>query len=228
MFDVQQPCTLKTVKVYTDSPGTRIIELRNSSGIVLQSATVFIPIDSNRITLNFLLTPGSGYELTTNTAQNNLLLGYDAPRLQRSNSGVTYPYNFQGAVSLINSPAGTQYYYYFYDWEVEKTPKICISDRAAVLADVVLGVHPVFNSELLTVYPNPTTDKLFVVAEKDMPGATTIEISDISGRLVRKLQLSSIVKNENKTIDIAGIESGVYFIRLLNSNLNSLQRVVIE
>ena len=39
-FDVLEACTLKTVKVYTDHPGVRGIELRNAAGNLLDSAMV--------------------------------------------------------------------------------------------------------------------------------------------------------------------------------------------
>lgn len=42
IFDAHKPFTLKSVKVYTDTPGERTIELVNSAGVVLQALDVQI------------------------------------------------------------------------------------------------------------------------------------------------------------------------------------------
>jgi hypothetical protein len=110
-FNVTSACTLNTVKVYTDTPGNRLIELRNSAGTVLQSLMVNVPIDTTVITLNFPLAVGTGYQLGTNTAQNQTLLGTNSPRLMRSNSNVTYPYNVGGLASITGSNQGSTVYY---------------------------------------------------------------------------------------------------------------------
>jgi len=132
-FDALQPFNLKSVKVYTDIAGTRIIELRNSGGTVLQSATVYIPVDTSRVTLNFSVPVGTALQLGTNEASNQTNFGYESPRLRRSDSGVSYPYVLPGVLSLNDSPYGTAYYYYFYDWEVDMSVT-CTSPRVAVTA----------------------------------------------------------------------------------------------
>ncbi len=135
IFDVHKNFTLKSVKVYSDRAGTRIIELRNASGNVLQSQSVNIPTGTSRINLNFEIPAGTNYQLGTNGATNQTNFGYTSPRLRRTSSGVSYPYTIPGVVSLKNSDNGTAYYYYFYDWEVE-TQLTCTSPRMPVTATV--------------------------------------------------------------------------------------------
>ena len=53
------------------TPGTRTIEWRNSSGIVLADTTINIPAGTSRINLNFHITPGTNYQLGTNGVLNN-------------------------------------------------------------------------------------------------------------------------------------------------------------
>jgi hypothetical protein len=132
-FDAMQPFNLKSVKVYTDIAGTRIIELRNSGGTVLQSQTVNIPVGESRVTLNFSVPVGTALQLGTNEASNQTSFGYESPRLRRSDSGVNYPYVLSGVLSLNDSPYGTAYYYYFYDWEVDMSVT-CTSPRVPVTA----------------------------------------------------------------------------------------------
>ena len=75
LFDVTNNCTLKSVKVYTNTAGTRRFELRDASNTLLSYADVMVQPDSQVVTLNFQLTPGNNYTLGTSTATNLLNLG---------------------------------------------------------------------------------------------------------------------------------------------------------
>jgi hypothetical protein len=132
-FDAFQSFNLVSVKVYTDLAGTRIIELRDNNGTVLQSVTVNIPSGTSRVTLNFSVPAATGLQLGANEASNQTTFGYASPRLRRSDSGVSYPYVLNGILSLNGSPYGASYYYYFYDWEVN-TSVSCTSARVPLTA----------------------------------------------------------------------------------------------
>ncbi len=136
IFDALTDYTLKSVKVYTDQPGNRRIELRNSSGTVLQSATVNIPVGESRITLNFNVPTGTNLQLGTNSAFNNGNFGYVSPQLRRTSATLAFPYTIADVTRITNTPYGTSYYYYFYDWEVKEQDEICISTRTPVQAIV--------------------------------------------------------------------------------------------
>lgn len=151
IFDCFSSFTLKSVKVYTDFSATRLIELRNSSGVVLADTSVYIGAGITRITLNFQIAPGTDYQLGTNTAVNQANFGYAGASLRRSGSGVNYPYVIDGVLSLNDSPYGQTYYYYFYDWEVAGGSISCASPRTAV--EAVVGQHtPLSITGLDSVY----------------------------------------------------------------------------
>ena len=52
---------------------------------------------------------------------NDFQLGVSAPNsgLYRNNSGVNYPYNIGDMISVTGSSAGNDYYYFYYNIEVE-------------------------------------------------------------------------------------------------------------
>lgn len=124
LFDAYEAFTLKTVKVYAQGGGNRTIELRNSNGTVLQTATVNIANGTQTVTLNFNVQPGTNYQLGALANAS----------LYRNNANPSYPYDVSGIASITNSSAGTDYYYSFYDWEIETEG--CISDRTAVVAEI--------------------------------------------------------------------------------------------
>lgn len=137
---------LKSVKVHTDFPGERRIEIRNSSGIVVQSQLVNIPYGTSRITLNFSIAPGD-WIMTTNESQNVQVLGNTGPRLKRSSfaGNTIYPVGLNNALSIENSNYGLDYYYYFYDWEVLIQPSNCLSNKVQVIVNVLQGTDPTFS-----------------------------------------------------------------------------------
>lgn len=83
---------------------------------------------------------------------------------------------------------------------------------------VCTGIEEISNSQI-KVYPNPATETLTVTTE-NMNGNKTIEIIDVSGRvLFSKTDASSIIK-----IDVSNFENGNYFMKL-KSSLNQYQAI---
>ena len=165
IFDCLEPFTLKQVKVYTNTPGPRVVELRNSSGEVLLSKPVDISDGESQVFLDFDIQPGVDLSLTTNPDSNQAYYGFISPRLQRNNSGVMYPYWIEGAAMLKNSNFGEDYYYYFYDWQVEIPGDTCVSERVpveAVYKDISAVLEP-GSAGTLQVYPNPTSGSFQVI-----------------------------------------------------------------
>ncbi len=127
LFDVTAPKKLISVDVIAQGAGNRTIELRNSSGVVIESLIVNIPNGASTVTLDFDLAVGSDWELGTENGSN--------PSLYRNNSGPVYPYTAgSGDVSITQSSAGTDYYYFFYNWVLEDYE--CLSEMTAVNANV--------------------------------------------------------------------------------------------
>jgi len=125
IFDVIKPCTLKTVTVYAQGNAFRTIELRDSTGIVLDSISVNIPNGQQVVNLNFLMNPGVSYQLGVSGTVN----------LYRNSSGAVYPYTLNGILNITGFNSGSSgSYYFFYDWEVKEAS--CASSRTPVLVEV--------------------------------------------------------------------------------------------
>lgn len=216
IFDVLQSSTLKSVKVVANSSGNRIIQLRNSSGAVLQSTTVSVPAGTQTVSLNFNLTPGTDYQLA---------VGGTLVDLWRNNSGSGYPYNIGSLVNITGCDVGPNYYYFFYNWEVQQAD--CESNPVAVTASVTIcnGTQEQLNDAEVALYPNPAKDKLFISMEEWSLGKNTyVEIYDALGKLFVKKN----IELKTTELDLNALASGVYTCRIVNSSTQAIVKKFVK
>ena len=219
-FTVNSPCTLNSVKVYTDSAGPREIQLTDAAGIVLQSVTVNIPIDTSRVSLNFSLTPGD-YKITTNATLNQSTLGTVSPRLRRSSNGVSYPYSINNLISITGSNQGNGYYYYFYDWDVNAQGFTCSSDRVPVVADIINSVGTLNAESGIRFFPNPASS--FVNVETNSNQPILISVYDCASRLVKVVKVSG----GKSVLSIDEFTAGIYILKIAkDGNLYNYKLIV--
>lgn len=225
VFDVLNNCTLKSVKVDTDTPGDRTIEVKDNTGAVVHSATFTLVTGEQILTLDFALTPGTDYTLGTNSATNQASLGFAAPRLKRNYAGnggtpYAYPFNAGDLLSITNSSAGELYFFYFYNWEVESELITCSSPLIPL---TVLVENPSIamneTAAVLEIYPNPATESVMV--KEVMPG--TLSIVDAAGRLVKQLQLMG-----TEQISVSDLDAGVYLLKHTSTIQTKLVKFIVE
>ena len=148
LFNCYSTFTLNSVKVYTDYPGDRTIELRDNNGSVVMDLVVNIPEtndDGYVLNLDWDIEPGEQYILTTNTQMNNTNFGDNNPMLKRTTGGLPdFPFLINNIVELTegyytqgggNDGSSTDYYYYFYDWDVTYN-RSCQSNASVIYVNV--------------------------------------------------------------------------------------------
>ncbi len=117
IFNCYSPVTLKTVTIYAGAAGNRTFVLQNSAGTTLDQITVNLAAGDSTVALNFNIPVGTNLKL----------LGPASSNLYRngSTSGPNlYPYMVGDAIEMVQSTASgyeSQFYYYFYNWEIEQT-----------------------------------------------------------------------------------------------------------
>jgi ASPIC/UnbV protein/VCBS repeat protein/Ig-like domain-containing protein len=230
LFDVYIPLTLKQVTVTTDQPGGRIIELWNAAGDLVHSDSVDLPVGESVLDLNFFIEPGEGYQLTTNTANNEQVLGTVSPRFQRSNSGVQYPYTVPGVVSITGSDLGAAYYYYFFDWQIGLESKECVSERLAVV--VTPEPNTVSEAALfgtLSVQPNPSPGVFRLQMQAIENGGATAVVSGLSGRIIltKEFYATGGVP-QSLTIDLEGVNAGMYLLSVKSGERVGRMKLMVE
>jgi hypothetical protein len=229
LFNVSQRMILRQVTVYTDQAGGRVVELRSSSDVVLQSDTFDIPAGITTLDLDFLVEPGNQYKLTTNTAYNLASLGTQSPRLRRSDEAVAYPYETPGVMTITASNFGNGFYYYFYDWQVEAVGTQCVSERIPV----VVTFHPNHLNDFaevgnLSISPNPSSGQFRLEIEAKESGEANFTVSNVTGRALAQ---GSFFVNEGgsntQIVDLQGFAPGMYLLQVhMNGHTGRLKLLV--
>jgi len=112
LFDVLVPSTLRSVKVFAESGGLNLFQIRNDRNDPIETLSRNLTAGENIINWNIDLPVGLDYQILR-TAGGNLAAGTGA--------NVGFPYSIGGAVVLSNSTNVADRYEYFYDWEVDYT-----------------------------------------------------------------------------------------------------------
>jgi len=109
----------RTIYLWDDVSGTE------GSGDIIQEVTVDIDFTGpGTIDLGFEI-PGPG----------SYSIGLNQANLYRNDSGANYPYEVEDLITIVGSSAGQEFYYYFYNLQVDKPS--CESEPTEVLAEIV-------------------------------------------------------------------------------------------
>ena len=119
------------------------------------------------------------------------------------------------------SNQGLNYYYYFYDWQIQEANTICISDRVPVIADITTGINEVNANNGISVYPNPVSSELLVRSSEKIQG---IKIFDTVGKLVKQ----DLTGSADYRISVASLAKGVYQLQVNKNNLLYNYKLIVE
>jgi len=72
----------------------------------------------------------------------------------------------------------------------------------------------------INIYPVPANDKIIITNA----GNSTIEISDINGRVV----LARSADSENVTLDLTSLDKGIYIVRVFNDKFIVTKKIILE
>ena len=227
VFDASRAFRLDSVKVYTDLAGARKVLVMNEAFQELNSVIVEIPEGESVIHLGLDIPAGTNLFLTTDAMTNFDSLGMLGPRLQRSNSNVTYPYELSDVVSLKRSNFGTQWYYYFFDWKITIPEIGCASERVPVIAlletDVVATID-FGKSEAVNVFPNPSDGEVTLELKFERRESVQLRITDMTGKLV----LENEISGDKMNLDLEDFVKGVYAVQVIHGGDVYVGKVVLR
>ncbi len=111
-FDVLAPTTLKSVKVFAETAGLNLFQIRNNRNGIVETLNRNLAAGENTLNWNVELPVGLDYRILR-TVGNNIAAGIG--------DQVEFPYTIGGAIFLNNSTNVADRYEYFYDWEIAFT-----------------------------------------------------------------------------------------------------------
>ena len=88
-----------------------------------------------------------------------------------------------------------------------------------------LAVDYFQNEDMIKVYPNPSNGT-FNVFIGNYSGKVTLEVFDINGRKVYNQKVDDF--NIEKTINLKGLQSGMYILKIDGDNLSYTKKVILN
>jgi Zinc carboxypeptidase/Ig-like domain CHU_C associated len=164
IFNCTAPTKLKSVLISATVAGQILVELQNSSGVMLESKAIRLTTTGAQdIELDFFLPAENGLRLVSRGIAPT---GGTAINLTRATTGITYPYT-NGTVSITGN-SGTGTFFQFFNWKFGPTK----SNRDEVV---------------VTVTPNPTNTSVSPNTRTAGSGAFTLTVTGtnfISGQSI--------------------------------------------
>ncbi|MDD5570394.1 MAG: PKD domain-containing protein [Bacteroidales bacterium] len=223
LFDVYKPCLIKSIKLYANSTGVRIIEVTKGIGgpVVHTKTTASLPTGEQRVTLDFQMEPGIDYFLNCRKASNSVIA------LWRDTLNATYPHTVNGTISITGSDyAGAgPYWYFLYDWEVQGGP--CVSPRTKVTAHVNVGVNEKDKFSGFKLFPNPTTGEFTLNFNSPQNDNITLDVFDINNKLIYSEKFQT-KRETSRNYDFSSFSKGVYFLRVVTNQKVYNEKLVID
>lgn len=229
LFDALDDFTLTSVEVYTNEPGERKIMLWDGDGNVVATHLEDVGFSDNEphlITLNFDIPAGTNYVLGTDTTTNEDNFNGGNPLLKRTDgTGLSYPYVIDNLVSIENSPYGTDWYYYFYNWEVSIEPIECDMVMVPVTVEDCSSINE--NIISLDVYPNPSKGTVNLEMSLKQSSVINVKLLSVVGDVVFAETLGKN-KELNKTFDWSHLSAGIYTIQISSNGQNKVEKIIIK
>ena len=158
------------------------------------------------------------------TDDNNSILGF-------ANSAAT------DTLDLSSAPAGTCR---IWGWSYRGRPDPVVGDDISTLDDdacealsanfvevertATTSTRPPLDADQVSLFPNPAPDVLFLDLARLTQGLTSIEVFDVTGRLVHQQQLRAA--NGRQRIELADLPGGTYLLRVTNDRKVLTRRFV--
>ena len=224
MFTATEAFTIRSVKVYASGAGPRTIQVIDNLGNVVAQGVFDVPDGESRVDLNFAVEAGFQYGLKT----------VGDPQLWRNSIGteLDYPYMIGDFAAVTGtSVVGDNefnYYYFFYDWEVQTELTACYSDRIPVQA-IGLGIEEIAGLNSLKLFPHPANNELNVNMELAFGAEVDVNIYDATARLVYAEDFGTLpAGTNNRQLNVNSLAPGVYMLTLNVNGKPATARIIVE
>ncbi len=223
LFDAYERFTINSVKVYANGDGQRtiaLVDMSDNSTVASVSPNI---LNGTQVVSLGLEVPAPG---------NYALRCVGTPNLWRDGLGSSpqYPYALGSLGSITGTNIGGQnaleYYYFFYDWEVEAFGVDCPSPRTETLVTVTsVGLPEQAGDAHVQLVPNPT-DGAVAVNFPATSGSIAVEVTDLSGRVVRRA--TGAGASGRLQLEVGDLSTGQYLVRLSTHEGQHVARLTVR
>jgi hypothetical protein len=84
------------------------------------------------------------------------------------------------------------------------------------------------SSNSITVSPNPAYGNLYISYYANENDVVNISVADAIGRVLLTVTINVFQGENSHTVDLSGIASGIYLLRLEGSNIHATSKIVIK
>lgn len=170
----------------------------------------------------FIVTTGGTITLTLTTLPGD----YDLKLLNSAGTQVAISQNGSTTSETINyTAAAGSYYAQVYPYRNANSATVCYTLKVALgTATRQNELLPLYTGKkLLTVYPNPSKDKLNINLT-GYEGVSEMKIYDVNGKQVR----SQRTGQSNSIMDISTLAKGVYLVKVTTANGEVLNQKIVK
>jgi hypothetical protein len=101
-----------------------------------------------------------------------------------------------------------------------------ISDTINIHVNVVTSISGLLNSFRFYIFPNPTSGVLYIRSDTDIKTELVINLIDESGRIVFNNKFDNLEADMGITINLSNLKNGIYILRINNSNIIKIQKII--
>ena len=155
----------------------------------------------------------------------NILL-VDSNRNEPASHGfIAYRIKPKSNLSIGDTVLNRAHIYFDYNLPVITNDELTILRNNVVTSVIDLNRE----AHQLLLYPNPSNGLVTVSKKERMAGNAVLQITDTNGMLLQQIQLGKIsTDNFNQTIDISGLPSGIYVVKLEVGKTSYLTKFVLQ
>ncbi|HSH64298.1 MAG TPA: T9SS type A sorting domain-containing protein, partial [Bacteroidia bacterium] len=80
----------------------------------------------------------------------------------------------------------------------------------------------------MIIYPNPSTESITLNLNLKSPQQITIEITDLTGKLIRSRNVGTLQGETIQTINVSGVAKGTYTMRVVGEQGIEVRKIILE
>lgn len=96
-----------------------------------------------------------------------------------------------------------------------------------VLSSCNTSIHPNEFFQTMSVYPNPTAGEVWIEFESMVESPVSVSVQTLEGKTIHTLALQTLVGKNKISMNMNGLSSGMYILKLENSNFKLFRNLVV-